>query len=525
MPAKPGSSYRRYRQAAQVLSLVIFFWLFRQTDYSGSDEIKYAVNLLFRLDPLIAMSTVVAAREWIGMLWPSFITLAATLLLGRFFCGWICPLGTLLDGFRAVSGKKSRLDRPDWTVIKYGILVFVLTCSLFGVALSGLVDPFSILVRALSVSVDPALYSAATDGSAWLYKNAPDWITRISESIYAFMKTHLLPFDRKVFSGAFFSFAILGTIFLLEFRQRRFWCRNLCPLGALLALISRFALLRGHGGNDCSSCQVCRSVCRTGAIDDQRRISPQSCIVCLDCVDRCPQAKIKFRMNPPESKYTPESMSRRAFMTVVGSGLIIPAVLKSSRILHHSEILHDTALIRPPGAAPEKEFLQLCVRCGECMKVCIGNALHPTLLESGIEGIMTPRLIARIGYCEYNCTLCGQVCPTGALRKLSQEEKHATVIGTAHIDKNRCLPFAEGTPCIVCEEHCPTPDKAIKFDEVIHRDVVSGDTRTIRQPHIVEDLCIGCGICETQCPLEGKSAILITAQRESRNPDLPVYYP
>ena len=178
----------------------------------------------------------------------------------------------------------------------------------------------------------------------------------------------------------------------------------------------------------------------------------------------------------------------------------------------------DPFLIRPPGALPEDEFLGRCVRCGECMKVCIGNGLQPTFLSGGLEGMFSPRLQARTGYCEYNCTLCGQVCPTGALTELTMKQKHITKVGNIFFDKNRCLPFAKGIPCIVCEEHCPTPDKAIQFREA---EVVNskGEKVWVKQPYVVDERCIGRGICETKCPLPGQSAVRVTSAGETRNPD------
>ena len=124
------------------------------------------------------------------------------------------------------------------------------------------------------------------------------------------------------------------------------------------------------------------------------------------------------------------------------------------------------------------------------MKVCITNGLQPTLLETGLEGIWSPRLVPKIGYCEYRCTLCGQVCPSGAIRRLSIEEKAATKLGLAMIDKGRCLPYAHATPCIVCEEVCPTPVKAIWLEEVTVKDR-DGNKKRVKQPHIDLELCIG----------------------------------
>lgn len=123
-------------------------------------------------------------------------------------------------------------------------------------------------------------------------------------------------------------------------------------------------------------------------------------------------------------------------------------------------------LVRPPGSVAEDEFLSKCVRCGECMKVCPTNALQPSLTEGGIAGLWTPVLQMRLGYCEYECNLCSQVCPTQAIKRTSLKEKQQVRIGLAFFDKNRCLPYAFARTCIVCEEHCPTPKKAIWFQRL-----------------------------------------------------------
>jgi ferredoxin len=173
-------------------------------------------------------------------------------------------------------------------------------------------------------------------------------------------------------------------------------------------------------------------------------------------------------------------------------------------------------LIRPPGALEEKEFLKRCVKCGECMKVCLTNGLQPTFLEAGFEGIWSPMLVPKIGYCEYRCTLCGQVCPTGAIKEVPLKDKINIKIGLAMIDKNRCLPYAHAIPCIVCEEVCPTLKKAVWFENnrVIDRE---GREKIIQQPRVDLELCIGCGICETKCPVKSQPAIYVTSVGESRS--------
>jgi ferredoxin len=184
----------------------------------------------------------------------------------------------------------------------------------------------------------------------------------------------------------------------------------------------------------------------------------------------------------------------------------------------------EAHLIRPPGAQPEKEFLRRCVKCGECMKVCITNGLQPAFLEAGLEGIWTPILVPKMGYCEYRCTLCGQVCPTGAIRKLTLEEKEKVKIGLAMIDKNRCLPYAHATPCIVCEEVCPTSKKAIWFEKVTVF-TRKGKKLEVKQPHIDLNLCVGCGICEMKCPVVGSPAVAVVRVGESRDKDSQLLLP
>jgi ferredoxin len=175
-------------------------------------------------------------------------------------------------------------------------------------------------------------------------------------------------------------------------------------------------------------------------------------------------------------------------------------------------------LVRPPGALPEADFLATCVRCGECMKVCPTNAIHPAAFEGGLEASWTPVLKMDIGYCEYECTLCSQVCPTQAIRLVSVAEKQKIKIGLAYFDRNRCLPWAYSRSCIVCEEHCPTPKKAIWLEEA---DVtnIRGERLRVKQPRVDPDLCIGCGICENKCPIKAGAAVRVFSAGEARNPE------
>ncbi|MFN3396742.1 MAG: 4Fe-4S dicluster domain-containing protein [Thermodesulfovibrionales bacterium] len=207
-------------------------------------------------------------------------------------------------------------------------------------------------------------------------------------------------------------------------------------------------------------------------------------------------------------------LGRRRVFTSIASGIIALPFFRTNPLSKKEFLNHR--LIRPPGSIEEREFLKRCVKCGECMKVCITNGLQPTLLEAGLEGIWSPVLIPKIGYCEYRCTLCGQVCPTGAIKRLTLKEKERIKIGLAMIDKGRCLPYAHGRPCIVCEEVCPTPKKAIWFESVTVKDR-NGRDLTLQQPRVDLELCIGCGICEAKCPVIDRPAIYVTSIGESRS--------
>lgn len=504
-----------WRRASQVLFLAVFLFLFRKTDYQGSDQIPYAVNIFFRWDPLVAAAAMLAGRAFIALLLPALVVAGLTVVLGRFFCGWVCPLGTLADASDWIVSPRQKGPQGPRRTWKYYLLVLVLVSAAFGLPLVGFFDPFSILVRGLALSADPALNRAVSFPFDYIYAHAPSWVTDVTEAVFSFLRDKLLPYQQKHFTLALSSLAILVGALALGRLERRFWCRNLCPLGALLGLCARPSLLRWQPGKACDrECMSCRDICRMGAIDEEGLISPDACNLCLDCIEDCPKNIVTFRFKRPKARPAPVGLSRRGFVGTVAAGVLLPSVFRISAKNKNP----DPFLIRPPGALVEDEFEARCVRCGECMKVCINNALQPAFLEAGPEGMFSPVVVARVGYCEYNCTLCGQVCPTGAIREISVDEKHEVVIGRAWFDRNRCLPWAKATTCLVCEEMCPVPDKAIKMREETAVDA-EGNEVLIKRPYLEDGLCTGCGTCENKCPLPGQAAVRVTREGESRDPE------
>jgi len=495
---------KQVRRLSQLICLIIFLFLFRQTEYTGSDTIPYAVNILFRLDPLVLATITLAQKTFVTLLWPSFIIIGLTLLFGRCFCSWVCPLGTLIDGSgHFIKPGKAFVRLP---YLKYVILIIVLISSVFGVQVLGFVDPFSLLVRGMVFSIDPIINYLVSLVFDSVYTMGPAVLSDYTEPLYEGLKTFVLPFKQSFFYLSFLSFFLLIFIFIMEVFGKRFWCRNLCPLGGLLALISRISIFKRIPVKACKNCNLCETKCRMDAFDKDHRFLFEECNLCMDCLEFCPDQITDFKFSIPKN-HGQMNINRRQMMAASLTGLALPVLSRTSAM---SKMPYDD-LIRPPGALPEIDFLASCVRCGECMKVCINNALQPLFLEKSLEGMFTPKLVPRLGYCEFNCTLCTQVCPTGALGRLNVKQKHAFVIGKAYFDTDKCLVYAQKKSCIVCEEHCPTHDKAIKFNEIKTRDF-QGNFIVLKQPYVKEELCIGCGICEHICPVQGRSAIRVVGK-------------
>lgn len=510
------------RRVSQGFFLFIFLWLFLQTESKGANELGYPVKIFLDADPLVFIATALSSRSLGHIPYLAIAVLITTVLLGRVFCGWVCPLGTLnnLSG----SLKKGRTETPakNRYRFKYYILIFILAASVFSLQLVGMLDPLSLLIRSLSISVYPIVSRAASAVFDTFFDLNLPVVTGMTEAIYAFLKKAVLPFQQPLYLQS----AGIGLLFFivlgLNLFERRFWCKYLCPLGALLGLLSRYALVRRSVSEGCHSCGACDAVCQGNAASSGKEDWKKSeCLLCMNCDDVCPKNAVRFGFTGRSSTASMDLGKRRVIGSIL-AGVIAAPLLKVSPIVKATSRYPE--LIRPPGALDERAFLDRCIKCGECMKVCTTNGLQPTLTEAGIEGIWSPVLVPRIGYCEYRCTLCGQVCPTGAIRRLEPEEKAKVKIGLAMIDKGRCLPHAHATSCIVCEEVCPVPGKAIWFEKVVVKNR-EGTELLLKQPKVDIERCIGCGICEAKCPVIGRPAIYITHVGESRSPESQLLIP
>ncbi len=511
------SRLKKLRILSQAVFIFLFFFLLIRTEYHGRDAIAYPVKIFLDIDPLILITTFLSAHTIVlSLLW-SLALAALTLVLGRVFCGWICPLGTLNDFVSFIGGigyrSSSRLDIIGIKT-KYYLLIAVLTASLFQINFAGLLDPIALMIRSFAVAISPGLnyiVHALFDGlygNQWLPANA------ISERFYDFLKLHIISFDTPVFRQGAFVAIIFMMVLGLNSIRKRFWCRFACPLGALLALISRFSVLNHKIDlNSCSECGSCTASCPTGARPDpELPWNGSECVLCMNCESSCSDHSIGFEFGRPVPHMRRTDLKRRYILEAGAAGIGSLALFRLAPV----RATGSAGLVRPPGAVSEEQFLRKCVKCGECMKVCITNGLQPSFLQAGFEGIWSPVFDFRTGYCEFNCTLCGQVCPTQAIEKLPVADKQKRKIGLAFIDINRCLPYAFNTNCIVCEEHCPTSPKAITFKKEIIS-TAGGGKMEIKKPVVDPEVCTGCGICQYKCPVGGKAAVRVSSTNEDRS--------
>lgn len=426
------------------------------------------VSKVLEVDPLVALATAIATHTvYRGLLW-SLVILIPTLLLGRFFCGWICPYGALhhfvgwaFGGLRGKRKIEANLYRPLFR-LKYYILAAMLVAAVFGSLQVGLLDPICLLYRSFTGSVVPAvglpLQSVLGDGGA------PEggWLRAALGAVRDLVG------DVELHQGGWLIGFLLFGFVAMNLVIPRFFCRVLCPLGALLGVLSRFSWWRIERNRDrCDGCHRCPTSCE-GACDPHLDLRKSECFVCFNCIEDCPCDALSFAFLPPkEHEVSGPDARRRSVLVAAAAGLLFyPFARNSGRSTRD----FSSKLIRPPGSVEESEFLKRCIKCGQCIRVCPTNVLQPAWDEGGVEGLWTPVMNYRMGHCQLGCTACGHVCPTGAIQRLTVDEKLGLGafaekgpirLGTAHFDVGRCLPYSKNIPCVVCEEVCPTSPKAV----------------------------------------------------------------
>jgi len=494
---KPGGwntrGWLHLRTSVQVIAFLGFLALF-----SG------ALPLLMRLDPLAVMANIIASRIIQPLLAISLTMVALSLVFGRAWCGWLCPLGTVIEWFPFNKWRSRKIKIADgWRSVKYIILIAIVAASVLSNLTLLIFDPLTIMVRTFATAVWPALDFTVNAAESAL-NNTPalqEPLARFDNAI----RPLLLPTTELYYPDGWLFAAIFAGIILLNLAAERFWCRYLCPLGAFYGLISKISLVRRRVNSSCIGCKLCENACPTGTIRRDRDCSsdPGECIMCLQCMDACPCSTSDFGPVYAPAKLNSYDPVRRQLFLGLGAGVLLAMLFK----LNLFSKRRNPYIIRPPGASLE-DMTAKCIRCGECIKACPTGAIQPSRLEPGAETLWTPLLVMRSGFCQYSCNTCGQVCPVAAIPALPLAQKKVTIIGRAFIDRDRCLPWAQDTPCIVCEEMCPVPRKAIRLSGV-HVKKEDGSTIYLQRPTVQAGRCNGCGLCEFKCPVAGEAAIRV----------------
>jgi MauM/NapG family ferredoxin protein len=476
------------------------------------------VDGFLRMDPIVFVGTLAAAREFVPVLWIAGLVLVLSLFMGRFFCAYICPMGTTIDctdhflrnrrNSRRERSTRSKLGNqsptpPPLKPVKYYVLFFILGAGVLGVSFVFLASPLSLITRFYGLIIYPIL-SFLADLGLDVLRPAADKLN-LTSIAYAAVKV-------PRYNLQWVTIIILFAIFACGVWSPRFWCRHLCPSGALFAIFSFRPLMRRHVSQDCTHCGLCISKCPMGAIgngvENNGTENPYltmhgECIACLACVRVCPPQAVSFASGrkpapnePAHQARPPEKISveRRRLLGAGLSGAAAAIVTFTGLTSPRSEpgpgnFVHPAA-IRPPGAIPEHDFLTRCIRCGECMRACPTNTLQPLGFEAGLTAFFSPVVTPRRGPCEPNCNNCGRVCPTSAIPHLHIAEKQKARVGTARIFRQKCLAWELDKKCLICDEVCPYD--AVEFRKLPGMRIVA--------PFVNESKCYGCGFCEYYCP-------------------------
>ncbi len=488
-----------------LLTLLLFIDLHNYF-YKIADPVLFLQFVPSLLDTLILFTA-----SGIGFI---IISLVA-LLFGRVYCSSVCPLGTLQDIVTWTSRKmKSRKVRRKFhhfsmphNNLRYGILLLVFITSLSGFYFFlDLSDPYSNFGRISTTFMKPVVIFLNNSVALLLSK---------------FNSYAVLPVVYREVNPTqiVFPLAMILLIGWLAYRYGRLYCNSVCPVGTLLGILSRFSLFKLRiNPQACNNCGKCVYDCKASCIDrENKEIDFSRCVACYNCFDACSTHAIFFQnsitKNVPEiiPKIRKVDLKKRSFVSKAFLFLTTASgarALSDTLTIKHNVIakspskipLNKQWLVLPPGSLDIKHFTEYCTACTLCVSACPNNVLQPSFLQFGIEGMMQPYMDYSSGFCNYDCKICGDICPTNAITNIATiEEKKTIQMGKVKFIKENCVVYTDRTDCGACSEHCPT--KAVNM--------VPFENTGLFIPEVDDTICVGCGACEHPCPVRPFKAIYV----------------
>jgi ferredoxin len=466
-------------------------------DFTGMiyGQATHAV-LHFQFIPSVIMFVATGAAAAIGFL----VIIILTLLFGRIYCSTLCPLGTLQDIFSFLTKKLSprkiifKYKKPlKW--LRYGLLAVVILSLFTGsILLVNLLDPYSVFGKIFHNLFSPLLVLANNIAAkALTYAN-----------VYGLPQVKWVPVS---LAALIVALVWVLALLILSVKRGRLYCNTICPVGTILGIFARYSLFRIRlDKTKCNSCGKCSAVCKAECINPKdQSVDFSRCVGCMNCLSPCPDGGVKFRpfWKKDEVKISAFDPGKRKF--IMETGILFAASLDTTRFISFKDekkkevIAASVPIFRehpvtPPGALGQVRFNSMCTACHLCVSACPTQVLQPTYILYGLNGFLQPRMDYITSFCNFECTLCGEVCPTGAILPLPKEEKKLIQLGKSNFVKENCIVYTKNTACGACSEHCPT--KAVNM-------VPYKDKLTI--PEVNNKICVGCGACEYACPTDPKS--------------------
>ena len=428
------------------------------------------------------------------------ILLVLSLVFGRVYCSFICPMGVYQDVVAWLSKKFTKKKKYTFskamTVLRWTVLAATVIAFIFGFNfLVGLLDPYGAYGRIVTHIFRPA-YLAGNNLLEYIFSSFDN---------YTFYKVGIYSLGLL---STLIALATLVGIGLLAWRNGRTYCNTICPVGTLLGFISRYSLFRLQFDDDkCNSCGLCAMKCKASCINSKdKQIDYSRCVTCFNCIEACNRSAMKYApykwkktvTNVPENKTVDESKRRFLSATVVTAVAATSLMGQKVASITGKRALKRNLPIVPPGGLNVENLQEKCISCHLCVSKCPSHVIKPAFTEYGLGGMMQPRLYFDHGFCNYDCTVCSDVCPSKALRPLTVEQKHQTQVGQVHFIRHNCIVFTDETNCGACSEHCPT--------QAVHMVPYKG---VLTIPETDVSICVGCGGCEYVCPAKPYKAIYV----------------